>query len=69
MNKKIGIFGWILSFLLVITLISVGILAWTDFNLLSQITFNVGWLYKLVASVVAVLGLAGLINLVIKASK
>jgi len=62
-------YDWLFGFLIAIALLSIGISAWTDFNLLAWITFGVGWLYTLVATIVAIFGLIGLITLLSKLVK
>ena len=64
--KKLGWFGWITSILTFLALINWGTFAWLGFDIVKFITFNVGWLGKIVYSIIAVLGLIGLINLIIK---
>jgi len=65
-KRKLGIIGWILSLLILLVLVNVGITAWTTFDLIAFI-FRADLVIKIAYTVVAILGLIGLINLITKA--
>jgi len=65
MAKKLKIFGWILSILVLLALVSVGTTAWLDFNIIEWLSFGMVWLYKTLATIVAVFGIIGLFSLII----
>lgn len=66
-KKEMKWYDWIFGILIGVALVNWGLVAWFDFNLVEAITFDVGWLATTVYSIVAVLGLVGLVNLVRKA--
>ncbi len=68
MAKKIGILGWILSFLTALVLVSVGIATWTTFDLIATI-FRIDLLIKIVYTIAALSGLIALIMLITKVLK
>jgi len=65
-NKSMKWYDWLFSFLISVTLIGVGVLAWTGFNLVSWLTFGTAWLIKTIYSIVAVFGFIGLWTLITK---
>lgn len=66
MANKFKWYDWILSLLIAIALVNIGTTAWFDFSIVEWMTFGVGWLATTIYSIVAVLGLIGLISLVVK---
>lgn len=64
MGKGMGKLSWIASFLIAIALINWGLVAWFGFNLITWITFGVGWLATAIYTIVAILGLIGLFDLI-----
>jgi len=69
MAKKMKWYSWILSLLVLLALISIGTIAWFDFNIVEWLSFGVVWLYKILATIVAVFGLVGLFSLIVKLLK
>jgi len=65
-NKSMKWYDWLFSFLISVTLIGVGVSAWTDFNLVSWMTFEIVWLSKIVYSIVAIFGFMGLWTIITK---
>jgi len=63
-KKGMKVFDWVLSLLVLLAIISIGTIAWFDFNIIQWLSFSVGWLYKTLATIVGVLGLIGLIRLI-----
>ena len=66
-DKKIGIFGWIASFVIFLALLNIGTTAWFNFDILSWITFGNLIALRIIATFVSLFGLAGLIYLLSKA--
>lgn len=63
--KMFGIFGWVLSIFILLALISIGTMAFFDYNLLLAIAFNNDIGYKIIAGVVSIFGLFALVSLLI----
>lgn len=66
---KAKLFDWILSLFVLLALVSIGTIAWFDFNIIEWLSFEIVWLYKTLATIVGVLGLIGLGSLLIKSIK
>ncbi len=62
-KKKLGVLEWIGSFLISIALINWLLVDWFNFNLVTWMTFGVGWLATIVYIIVAIFGFTGLIRL------
>ena len=65
-NKSMKWYDWLFSFLISVTLIGVGVSAWTDFNLVSWLSFGMPWLIKTIYTIVAVFGFMGLWTIITK---
>lgn len=69
MAKKMGAIAWILSLLILVTLISAATISFFDFNIIEWLSFGIIWIEYILAGIVGVLGIVGLIMLVTKTLK